>query len=44
MGLTAEEIEFAYVIEGLSYKDIMNREYTIDWKNAEGRTKFIQNA
>jgi hypothetical protein len=34
MGLTAEAIEFAYVVEGLSYRDVMNGKHTNDWKNA----------
>jgi hypothetical protein len=33
MGLTAEEIEFAYAVEGLSYKDVINGKHTNDWKN-----------
>jgi hypothetical protein len=34
MGLTTEEIEFAYAVEGLSYKDVKNGKHTNDSKNA----------
>jgi hypothetical protein len=33
MGLTVDEIEFPYVVEGLSYKDVTNGKHTNDWKN-----------
>jgi hypothetical protein len=29
IGLTAEKIEFAYAVEGLSYRDVMNSILTI---------------
>jgi hypothetical protein len=34
IGLTAEKIEFAYAVEGLSYRDVMNGSHTNDRKNA----------